>query len=360
MHVAELDIHETVPLAPLTTMGVGGPARFFTRAESVEGVLMATLWAAERGLPVLVLGRGSNLLVADEGFPGLVLRVAIPGLQVEERDGTVEIVAGAGQNWDSLVARTVAQGWAGVECLSGIPGLVGSTPIQNVGAYGQEVSETITHVEVYDTVTRRVLTVSNATCGFAYRESRFKHAAHGRYIILQVGFRLLPGAPPTVHYIELERELAALHITTPTVRDVRRAVLEIRRRKSMVLAPRDPNARSAGSFFINPLLAPEAMAALDAIIAEEFPGQHIPRFTSPQGGFKIPAAWLIERAGFQRGFGNERVGLSSNHALAIVNRGGATTRDVLTLARQVRDGVAARFGVLLAPEPTLVGVGLDG
>ena len=360
MYVVDLSVQHQLPLAPFTTIGVGGPARYYLRATQPEAVEEAVAWTEDEGLPLLPMGRGSNLLVSDDGFPGLVLRVAISGVSVRRVDEAVELFVGAGENWSALVAYAVAQNWAGVECLAGIPGLVGATPVQNVGAYGQEVCESITHIEAYDTLARRSVSFTNQECAFSYRSSRFKLADHGRYIILGVGFRLLRNGPPRVHYIELERELAAWQLTRPTLQEVRRAVLEIRRRKSMLLHPHDPNARSAGSFFMNPLLSAEQIAALDEVITEQLPpGSHVPRFIAPGGGYKIPAAWLIERSGFTRGYPAGRVGLSSNHALAIVNHGGATARDVLALAYEIRNRVRERFGVRLTPEPVMVGLTWD-
>lgn len=352
-------LREGVALAPLTTIGVGGAARYFLRVTCREDAVAALRWARERALPLLVLGGGSNLLVADEGFSGLVLHMALPGVQVRRERDAVEITAGAGERWERLVARAVAHGWAGVECLAGIPGLVGATPVQNVGAYGQEVSEVITRVEALDMHTLDTVTFDNADCAFGYRESRFKGAARDRYLILAVSYRLIPHGPPTVHYIELERALAARELPQPTLREVWQVVLDIRRGKSMLLRPHDANARSAGSFFMNPLLGEAEMEALDAAIARRLPGAHIPRFAKPGGGVKIPAAWLIERSGFARGYAAGPVALSENHVLAIVNHGGATAHDVLALARTIRDRVRDLFGITLTTEPVLVGVSLE-
>ncbi|HOF86496.1 MAG TPA: UDP-N-acetylmuramate dehydrogenase [Armatimonadota bacterium] len=355
MDVANLVMDEHVPLAPLTTIGVGGAARYLARVRGRAGVRAAVTWAADAGVPLMALGRGSNMLIGDDGFPGLVLRVGIPGARVVETGGAVEVTVGAGVSWAALVRYAVARDWAGIECLAGIPGLVGAGPVQNIGAYGQEVCETILRVEALDLHTRQTVTFNNAECRFGYRTSRFRRDEPGRYLILSVTYRLIPGGAPYINYVELERTLAAWAIKDPTIQDVYRAVWEIRRGKSMVLREGDPNTRSAGSFFTNVQLTAAQMQALDEAIARELPGARIPRFRQPEGNYKAPAAWLIERAGFARGHCAGPVGLSTNHALAIINRGGATARDVLALARAIRDAVHDRFGVSLVPEPMLIG-----
>ncbi len=339
-----LDVRENVPLAPFTTLGIGGPARFYARVESVEAFATAVALARAKSLPLLVLGGGSNLLVADEGFPGLVVRMSIGGVEV--RDGEVE--AGAGESWDGLVAATVARDLAGFECLSGIPGLVGATPIQNVGAYGQDVRQTVARVVAYDLTSDEPHEFTNEECRFGYRESRFKLDDRGRYVVLSVAYQLVPGGEPAIRYPELERQLAGN--VRPSLADVRDAVLAIRRRKSMVLDPDDPDTRSAGSFFMNPIVPVEVADAIDLPDA--------PRYPAPDG-VKLSAAWLIERAGFARGYRRGNAGLSSKHALAIVNRGGATAAEVAALAREIRDLVRERFGVTLAPEPVFVGIELE-
>jgi UDP-N-acetylmuramate dehydrogenase len=360
MYTVELDIRQHVPMRTLTSLRVGGAARFFSQVHTREAVAAAVAWAADQGLPLLVIGRGSNLVVADAGFPGLVLRVAIRGSTSRVTGDSVALHVGAGEVWNSLVTRTVARNWAGLECLAGIPGLVGAGPVQNIGAYGQEISDTITAVEAFDLATREVVTFSQEECVFGYRTSRFRHEGPARHIILGVHFRLRRDAPPTVQYVELERDLKALGIAKPSLHEVRQAVLAIRARKSMLIHPSDPNARSAGSFFTNPLITATEMAALDVVIARLYPNEpRIPRFEKAGQHYKIPAAWLIERSGFARGHTAGPVGLSSNHALAIINRGGATTADVLHLARAIRDRVFEKFGVMLTPEPVMIGVSLD-
>lgn len=339
-----LDVREHVPLAPLTTLGVGGPARFYARVASVDAFATAVARSRARGLPLLVLGGGSNMLVADEGFPGLVVHMSIGGVEV--REGEVE--AGAGESWDGLVAATVARELAGFECLSGIPGLVGATPIQNVGAYGQEVRQTVARVRAYDLTRYELHEFTNEECRFGYRESRFKLEDRGRYVVLSVVYRLAPGGDPAIRYPELERHLAGRE--RPSLADVRDAVLAIRRRKSMVLDPDDPDTRSAGSFFMNPIVPVEIADAIDLPDA--------PRYPAPDG-VKLSAAWLIERAGFARGYRRGNAGISSKHTLAIVNRGGATAVEIAALAREIRDGVHERFGVALVPEPVFVGIELE-
>jgi len=357
-----LDIREQVPLAPFSTLGVGGPARYYVRAESVDEVRAAVEWARARDLPLFVLGGGSNIVLSDEGHPGLVLHLATRGIETRESGGTVTVTAEAGEPWDPLVASAVGQGWAGLECLSGIPGLVGATPIQNVGAYGQEVAETIAEVHALDLTTGRVERLTSQECAFAYRDSRFKSADNGRFVVLRVTYALRPGGAPAVRYAELARHLEQASLAAPSVAQVREAVVALRRRKSMVLDPKDPNARSVGSFFTNPIVPVAVADRLEARLREERvlgEGERPPRFPSRDGHVKLSAAWLIERAGLTKGHGEGPVGLSTRHTLAIVNRGGAGAADVVAFARQVRQRVQDRFGVTLVPEPVFVNVSID-
>jgi UDP-N-acetylmuramate dehydrogenase len=353
-----LDVRTDVPLAPFCTFGVGGPARAFASVATADDLRAAAAWARARALPLLLLGGGSNLLVADEGFPGLVARLDLRGLAVREERDAVEVTAAAGEDWDALAARAVESGWAGLECLSGIPGRVGATPIQNVGAYGQDVAETIARVRCLDLGTGEVVDLPGDACGFGYRDSRFKGADRGRFAVLSVTYRLRPGGPPAVRYAELARALEGT--PSPALADVRRTVLALRRAKSMVLDPADPNRRSAGSFFTNPTVDADAAervrAAAGRLHGKEV-AQAMPAFPA-DGRVKLSAAWLIERAGLAKGHGEGPVGLSTKHTLAIVNRGGATAREVVAFARQVRDRVAERFDVRLCPEPVLVGLEL--
>ena len=347
-----VQLREDVPLAPYTTLGLGGKARYFVECGSEGEVRAALAYAAERHLAAYVLGGGSNLVFLDSGFPGLILHITIGGMEL--RDGSSpEIRAGAGVDWDTLVQSVVERGWTGVECLSGIPGTVGGTPIQNVGAYGQEVAETLVSVDCLDrsTLERRAFTARE--CGFAYRDSRFKRADRGRFIVLEVTLRLARDQRPRIRYPELQRavaEVGGLDAVAPghAVRLVREAVLALRRRKSMVLDPEDPNTRSAGSFFTNPVLPAAAFAEL----ARQW--KDIPSFPA-DGGVKVPAAWLVEHAGFPKGYRRNRggAGISTHHALALVNLGG-TSAELLALAEEVRAGVERQFGIRLAYEPEVV------
>ena len=336
---------ENVPLAPLTTLGIGGTARWFARAARIEHVIAADGWAASRGAPLFVLGGGSNLVIADEGFDGLVLRVAISGVRALLGGDVVSVAAGAGESWDALVGFAVTNGLEGIECLSGIPGTVGGTPIQNVGAYGQEVSTVIEWVDAFDRATQGTVRLSKEECGFAYRMSRFKRQDAGRFVICEVVFRLRAGAPPTVTYPDVVEHLKKQGIASPDVGAVREAVLNVRRRKGMVIDAADPDTRSVGSFFMNPVVD---RAAFESIAPA-------PHYLMENDTVKIPAAWLIEQSGFARGHVDGRVGLSTKHPLAIINRGGATARDVIRLARNIKRAVNDRFGVGLRPEPVFVG-----
>jgi UDP-N-acetylmuramate dehydrogenase len=333
-------IEEKVPLAPLTTIGIGGPARFFARATSVDEVREALDWARDRGQRVFVLGGGSNLLISDDGFDGLVIHLDLRGVTVESEDEYAMVKVAAGERWDEFVARAVENGWAGIECLSGIPGSAGATPIQNVGAYGQEVSETITRVEVLDRSTGTVEWFTNEECRFGYRSSLFKNVERDRYIVLSVTFRLKIGGEATVKYPELQKFIDDRGVALDDLRGVREAVIAIRKRKGMVLDPSDPDTRSDGSFFMNP------------IVAEPLPDA--PSFPAANG-VKLSAAWLIEHAGFHKGFVHGNVGISSKHTLAIINRGGGTAREVLELVTMIQERVREKFGVELQPEPNFIG-----
>jgi UDP-N-acetylmuramate dehydrogenase len=337
----------SVPLAPLTTLGVGGRARWYLRARTVEEVAAAHRWALDRRLPLFTLGGGSNIVIGDAGFDGLVLHVAIDGVTIAASSGCAIVHAGAGEPWDPLVARVVEAGYAGVECLSGIPGYVGGTPIQNVGAYGQEVSGTIASVDALDVGANEIVTIPAAGCGFGYRQSRFKQHDAGRFIVCAVTFRLTRDVGP-VTYPDLVASIERSGLAHPGVEDIRAAVLHIRRGKGMVLDPTDSDTRSVGSFFMNPIVPASTQAALGS-----------PSFAMGEDLVKIPAAWLIERAGFARGFAAGAVGLSAKHPLAIVNRGGARASEVVDLAARIKRSVLERFGVALRPEPTFVGLDDD-
>jgi UDP-N-acetylmuramate dehydrogenase len=340
-----LRIERNVPLGLLTTIGIGGPAKYFVRATTVDEVREVVAWAADQGEELFVLAGGSNLVIADEGFDGVVMQIALSGITVESEDPTSVIVrVAAGERWDDFVAMAAANEWAGVECLSGIPGSTGATPIQNVGAYGQEVSETIIRVEVLERDTSRVVTLTNWDCGFSYRNSVFKSAAKDRYVVLGVTFRLTPNGKPAVRYPELEK-LVGEHSPLQEVRD---AVIAVRRRKAMVIDPADPDTRSDGSFFMNPVIA---RAEFDRLAHRDMP--HYPSGDQ----VKLSAAWLIEHAGYHKGWTFGNVGLSSKHTLAIVNRGGGTAREVVELMRLIQTKVREEFGVELHPEPNFIGFG---
>lgn len=344
-----LSLQENIRLAPFTTLQVGGAARYFAEADSEAAVHTAFAFAARERLPVFVLGGGSNVLVADEGFPGLVIRVALKGISFAAESEPALVTAGAGEDWDGLVAQCVARDLAGIECLSGIPGSVGGTPVQNVGAYGQEVSETIRNVRALDRRTEEIVELSNAACGFRYRASIFNTTERDRYVVLAVTYALRRHGAPTLRYADLQTFFAG-HSAPPSLQEVRAAVLAIRARKGMVIDAHDPDTRSAGSFFKNPVLTKEAFARLaDAV--DEMP----PSFPAGEQ-VKVPAAWLIERAGFAKGYAKGRAGISSKHTLALVNRGGATAREICDLAQEIQARVQERFGVALVPEPVFVGV----
>ncbi|MGN9841411.1 UDP-N-acetylmuramate dehydrogenase [Nonomuraea sp. H19] len=341
-------------LAPYTTLRLGGPAREFAEATTAEQLVSLIAEADSNAVPTLLLGGGSNVVVADEGFDGLVVKVATRGVAVSRDGDEVLVTVEAGEDWDPLVARAVAEGWAGIECMSGIPGQVGSTPIQNVGAYGQEVAQTIRCVRAYDRRTRHVVDVEARQCGFSYRSSAFKHDL-ARYVVLAVTYALdVSDMSGPVAYQELAGRLGAELGGRVPLAQAREAVLGLRRGKGMVLDPDDPDTRSAGSFFTNPILTAEEAAEL----AHRAPDH--PRWEMPDGSLKVPAAWLIEQAGFPKGYERGPVRISTKHTLALTNpTGAAATADLLALAREVRDGVREKFGVTLVNEPVLVGCALD-
>jgi UDP-N-acetylmuramate dehydrogenase len=332
-------------LSQLTTLRLGGPPARMVEARS-EGELADLVRSAYE--PLLVLAGGSNVVVADSGFPGTVVRVLTRGVR---RDGD-RLEVQAGEPWDDLVADCVSRGLQGFECLSGIPGSTGATPIQNVGAYGQEVAETVESVRVLDRASGQISELSAAECGFTYRSSIFKH--RDRHVVLAVTFRMRDSdVSGPLRYAELARALEVPVGGSAPLADVREAVLGLRRRKGMVIDPGDPDSVSAGSFFTNPILEAESFARLQARAGA---AGSPPAFPEPDGRIKTSAAWLIERAGFSRGYGNGRVGISTKHTLALVNRGGASAAELVALAREIAGGVRERFGVTLAPEPVFVGL----
>jgi UDP-N-acetylmuramate dehydrogenase len=340
-----------VPLAPFTTLGIGGAAEWFVTATTPEDVTAAHRWSADRGLPLFVMGGGSNVVISDRGVRGLVLAISIAGIDLQRRSGETIVTAGAGVPWDPLVETAVNRGLAGIECLSGIPGSVGGTPIQNVGAYGQEVSAVIQDVTAFDRSSGTMTVLPASACDFGYRTSRFKQRDASRFIVCGVRFRLQPGVP-SVMYPDVVKVLQQRSRgRTITVRDVREAVLAIRRSKGMVLDPADSDTRSVGSFFTNPIVPADTHAKIAASASDRVAG-----FPSGPGRVKMSAAWLIERSGFGRGHHRGAVGLSSKHTLAIVNRGGASARDVLDFAAQIKRAVIDRFGIWLVPEPAFIGL----
>jgi UDP-N-acetylenolpyruvoylglucosamine reductase len=350
---------EDVNLAGYTTLRLGGPARRFVEATTEADVVAAIRKADDEGEPVLVLGGGSNLVVSDDGFPGTVVHIGTRGAErVAATGGTVRVRVQAGEDWDPFVARCVTDGLAGVECLSGIPGRVGATPIQNVGAYGQDVSETIVEVRAYDREARACVTLDRDACRFTYRHSAFK--GHDRYVVLDVTYALHEAEESQpIAYAELARKLGVRPGDRVTLKEARDAVLELRRGKGMVLDAADPDTRSAGSFFTNPILEPAQLADLERRVAERLgPDTAFPRYPEIGGRVKTSAAWLIDRAGFTKGHTRGPARISTKHTLALTNPGGAGTADLLALAREVRDGVRDAFGVDLVNEPVLVGVAL--
>jgi UDP-N-acetylmuramate dehydrogenase len=344
-----LHIEENVPLAPLTTIGIGGPARYFAKATTVDAIRDGLNWASTRSLPLFILGGGSNLLISDDGYKGLVLQIDLRGVIVESEDEFATVNVSASEPWDSFVATAVAHRWAGIECLSGIPGSTGATPIQNVGAYGQDVSETIIGVEVLDRKSGVVSTLTNEQCRFGYRSSVFKNDERDRYVVLNVTFRLKAGGAASVRYPELRRYLEERGESDQDLRTVRDAVIVIRKHKGMVLDPNDPDTRSDGSFFMNPIIDRAQFARFKQ------KAESAPSFPSNDGTVKLSAAWLIEHAGFTKGFTHGNVGLSAKHTLAVVNRGGGTAGEVRELVKMVQDRVREQFGVEIYPEPNFIG-----
>jgi UDP-N-acetylmuramate dehydrogenase len=366
-------LEENKPLAPFTTFGIGGPASWFVEATSEDEIVEAAAWARERGIQLFVLGGGSNLLVSDAGFNGLVLRIGLKDISVAEQplEASHTIYqAAAGEDWNDCVERTVQDGCAGVECLAGIPGTVGGTPVQNVGAYGQEVSSSIARVRAYDLQTRAFVEFTAAECAFSYRRSRFNSTDRGRYIVTRVDFQLIPNGAPTLKYADLQRAFAdrLSDAPPPTLVEVAAAVRRVRQNKGMLLVEGDPDCQSAGSFFKNPLVTEEQLRRIAATVPA---AQAPPRFPAgPEaepGLVKVPAAWLIEQAGFSKGYTLGAAAISSKHTLALVNAGiagksgspaarrTATADEILALARQIGDAVEAKFHIRLQMEPVLLG-----
>ncbi|HET6176572.1 MAG TPA: UDP-N-acetylmuramate dehydrogenase [Candidatus Sulfotelmatobacter sp.] len=348
-------LQENIPLAPLTTFRLGGPARFFVEAKSIAEVEEAVAFGRSKNLALFVLGGGSNLLVADSGWPGLVLKIATSGIDQRpghDDEGNVLFDVGAGESWDRFVSHAVLARCAGVECLSGIPGSVGGTPVQNVGAYGQEVSDTIESVEVFDLKDNQVRELCSEACGFTYRASIFNTTERGRFVILRVTYALRSGGDAHLAYADLKRHFEGREIR-PNLAETREAVRHIRAIKGMLIVAGDPDCQSAGSFFKNPVLTEEQHEDLrKRAVAKGF---SVPSYPALEKNKKVSAAWLVEKSGFARGYGFGRVGISSKHALAIVNRGGATAAEVLALKDQIQQRVVEIWGVRLEPEPVMVG-----
>ena len=349
-----MHLQENIPLAPLTTFRLGGPARYFVEANSAADVQEAVAFAQSKSLPLFVLGGGSNLVVSDSGWPGLVLKVAISGIdrRSAEEDGKAVFDVGAGESWDRFVSQAVIARCAGVECLSGIPGSVGGTPVQNVGAYGQEVSHTIASVEVFDRKDGQIRELCREACGFNYRSSIFNTSERGRFIILRVAYALTPGGEAHIEYADLKRHFEGRE-TRPNLAETREAVRHIRARKGMLIVAGDPDCQSAGSFFKNPILTEQQHEDLNSRAAAK--GFTVPSYPALEKNRKVSAAWLVEKSGLARGYGFGHVGISSKHALAIVNRGGATAAEVLALKDQIQHRVEEIWGVRLEPEPVMVG-----
>jgi UDP-N-acetylmuramate dehydrogenase len=346
-----VELSESVPLAAKTTLGVGGPARELVVAKTERTVEQAVLHANRFKINLHVLGGGSNVVVSDAGVAGLVLAIELRGVRFDTVDDDAELVtAQAGEPWDPFVESMIGRGLGGLECLSGIPGLVGATPIQNVGAYGQEVSESIVRVRALDRASGRTVELSREDCRFGYRDSLFKSREPNRYIVLDVTFRLERNRPPNLKYPDLVRELEVRGATEPTLLDVRNAVIAIRRSKSMVIEPGDENARSCGSFFVNPIVDDD----LAKSVAERA-GETMPSWPAGAGRKKLSAAWLIEHAGLGKGTRRGQVGISTKHSLALVCHGSARADEVVAFAREIRRTVESRFGVLLVPEPVFWG-----
>ncbi len=350
-----MTIQEDVPLAPLTTLQVGGAARYFAELKREDEVREAARFAKSRELPLFVLGGGSNLVVADSGWPGLVVKIGIGGITTPDAKGAtgnaVLFSVGAGVAWDDFVAQAVVQNCAGVECLSGIPGSVGGTPVQNVGAYGQEVSDTIESVRVFDLKEDRIVVLPKPACGFRYRASTFNTTECGRYIILRVNYRLKRGGAPALKYADLQKRFAEKK--TPSLAETREAVREIRLSKGMLIVPGDDDCRSAGSFFKNPVLGDSQFKNLAERAASMM--LDLPSYPALDAQHKVSAAWLVEHSGFSKGYEMGTAGISNKHALALINRGNAKASDIVELKNAIQHGVQEAWGIQLEAEPVFVG-----
>lgn len=349
-------IQENISLAQFTTLKIGGIARYFIEARDENQIIEAVKFSDDNKLRLFVLGGGSNLLISDAGFDGVVLKIESKNVEFSQRLKDVFVTANAGEDWDEFVNICVENDLAGVECLSGIPGTVGASPIQNIGAYGQDVSETVSNVKVFDRKTLEIIDLSNVECGFSYRTSIFNSTHKERFIVLNVTFKLEMCGKPKIAYRDLQNYFA--DNATPDLMETRNAVLSIRREKSMVIDANDPNTKSAGSFFKNPIVSFDKFAQIERkardlkLISES---ENAPKFAFNIENVKIPAAWLIEKSGFHKGFRSGKVGLSTKHALAIVNYDNANADDITKFVREIQTKIADVFDVELRPEPIFVG-----
>lgn len=345
-----MQLQEQVYLAPYTTFGIGGPARWFVEASTEEDVLEAVAFSRDHNAPLFVLGGGSNLLISDTGFPGLVLHIGLRGIEQRPESAATVFSVAAGENWDAFVRLAVDQNYGEIECLAGIPGTVGGTPVQNVGAYGQEVAETIRVVRALDLQTQRFVNLDAGECGFAYRRSIFNSSERGRFIVTRVEYGLRTGAEPVVSYADLKRYFQDKN-TQPSLFEVSEAVREIRRNKGMLIVPGDPDCKSAGSFFKNPVITAEHF---ERIVAGA-KNMDVPKYPADDGQVKVPAAWLLDQAGFHKGYVLGRAGISSRHTLALINRDGASAADIVALRDRIIAAVEEKFAIRLEPEPVWVG-----
>ena len=345
-----MQVLEQVALAPYTTFGIGGPARWFIEASTEDEVVEAVRFAREQKVQLFVLGGGSNLLVSDAGFPGVVLHIALKGIQQQTSQERTHFAVAAGEDWDAFVSLAVEQNCGGIECLAGIPGSVGGTPVQNVGAYGQEVAETIRSVRVLDLQSLNFAQLRNQECKFEYRKSIFNSSDRGRHIVLRVDYMLTSNASSAISYVDLRQHFQGKS-SPPTLIEVSSAVREIRGRKGMLIVPGDADCRSAGSFFKNPIVSGEHFSRIVA----EAGGLNVPRYPAGNGLIKLPAAWLLDQAGFHKGYALGRAGISSKHTLALINRDGASAGDIAALRDIIVAKVLEKFAIRLEPEPVWVG-----
>jgi len=353
-----MKLQENITLSDYTTIRLGGTAKYFCSCASEAELSEALEHARSNALRVHILGGGSNTIFSDNGFDGLIIKVDVKGISIEHENENVNVSVQGGEDWDSFVAYCVEHGYAGIECLSGIPGSVGATPIQNVGAYGQEVKDSIVRLRLLDRSTLRKIELSNAECGFSYRNSRFKQRDAGKYIVTETTFRLKKNGRPALQYPELKKALeAAAPVSSlgegrESLSLVRNVVISLRRKKSMVIDPADPNTRSVGSFFMNPVVTRSEFERISDRWKADGDGTVIPSFDAGEK-LKVPAAWLIERSGFSKGMTKNGVGISDHHSLALVNRGG-TAAALMALAEEIRIRVERRFSLRLEMEPVIV------